>query len=121
MLASAVGAAIEGIRCLHAVTDDAAATMGTGGSQRVDGALKAVEYMSLAAHFHLETFVVNVAAHLTRRCLGSQYTFAFIHVRLFSMISCVERLGPSGCSRVVRVFEQRWVLHALAHSAGLWL
>jgi len=91
MLAGAVGTAKEGIRRLHAVTDDAAAAMGTGGRQRVDGALEAVEHMRLAAHLQLETFVVDVAAHLTGGGLIPQHTFAFIHAGLFSRTCCVEQ------------------------------
>jgi hypothetical protein len=75
-----MGTAKEVIRCLHAMTNDAAAAMGTGGCQGVDGALEAVEYMRLAAHLHLKTFVIDVAAHLTRGGFVPQHAFTFIHM-----------------------------------------
>jgi hypothetical protein len=83
LLAGAVGTAIESIRRLHAMTDNTAATVRTGGSQHVDGALKTVEDMRFAAQPHLKAFVVDIATYFTRRCLITQHTFTFIHIFLF--------------------------------------
>ena len=95
MLAGAVCAAIDGIRSFHAVTNNSAAAMGTRGRQRMDRALEAIEHVSLAAHLHLKAFIISVAAYLTCCSRISKHTFLRIHIYLFSMTSCVERLVPS--------------------------
>jgi hypothetical protein len=60
----AVRTAEELTRRLHAVTDDAAATMAALGSQRMDGAFEAVEGVPLAmGERDLESLVVLVAAN----------------------------------------------------------
>lgn len=87
MLAGAVCATKDGIRCFHAVTYDSATAMGTGGRQRMDRALETIEHVSFATHLHLKAFVISVAADLTCCSRISKHTFLIIHLNLFSMHS----------------------------------
>ena len=64
LLNRAVRAAVEGATLLHAVSDDGAAAVGTGGGQLVDRALEAVEDVALPLHHHRERLVVVVSAGL---------------------------------------------------------
>jgi hypothetical protein len=50
---------------LHAMPDDAALAMWTGGCERVDRAFEAVEDVALATSDHLEGLVVFVFANFT--------------------------------------------------------
>jgi hypothetical protein len=74
----AVRAAEERRSCLHAMTDDAAATVIADWRQFVDGAFEAVEHMSLPGCDHFEREMVIVAAHFTL----SHGCFAFRVVQL---------------------------------------
>jgi hypothetical protein len=61
----AVIAAIEGAIGLQTVADDANTTVLASGGQSVDGTLKAVKDVALAAHDHLKRLVIVVTATLT--------------------------------------------------------
>ena len=62
LVLGAVCTAEDAAIVLHAVTHDADAAMGTGGCERGDGALKAVEDKRFAAHGDLKGLVIVVAA-----------------------------------------------------------
>src|SRR6185312_11884841 len=61
----AVGAAVEGPVCFHAVPDDTAATVRADGREFVDGAFEAVEHVRGAGGDYLKGKVIVVPAHLT--------------------------------------------------------
>jgi hypothetical protein len=85
MLAGAMCATIERISRFHAVTNNAAAAMGTGGRQGMDGALETIEYMRLTAHPYLKTLIVHVAAHFTGGRGVAKHVFLCVHICLFSL------------------------------------
>jgi hypothetical protein len=62
LMLGAVRTAEDAAILLHAVTHDADAAMGTGGCERGDGALKAVEDKRLPSHGDLEGLVIVVTA-----------------------------------------------------------
>jgi hypothetical protein len=95
MLAGTVGTTEEGVGRLHAVTDNAAAAMRAGWRQRMDGALKAIEYVCLAAHTDFETFIIGIAAYLTGGWFVAKHVFLGLHLYLFSMIPFGGPPGPS--------------------------
>lgn len=64
-LTGAMGAAIDMILYLHAVTDDAAATMPADGGKRRDRALKAVKGMLFAIHCHFKALSILIATNVT--------------------------------------------------------
>src|SRR5581483_3012414 len=59
------GAAEDGVPGLHAVSNDAAATVGAGRRQGMDGAFEGIEGMLIAVHGDGECLVVLVAANVT--------------------------------------------------------
>jgi hypothetical protein len=66
VLAGTVGAAVElAVSRLHAMADDHAAAVGTFGRQRMDRALKAIEYMPLVPYHHGKRFVIFVSTDFT--------------------------------------------------------
>ncbi len=95
MLAGTVRATIDGVRTLHAMPDDAAATMSAGGRQLMDGALEAVEYVCLATHVHLKTFVVRITAYFTSGHAVAEGIFICLHIYLISKIAFGELPGLS--------------------------
>jgi hypothetical protein len=95
MLAGAVRAAIDGVGGFHTVTDDAAATMGTGGRQGMDGTFETVEHMRFAAHLYLKAFIICIAAYLTGCSAIAKHTFVVFHIDLFSMAAGFEQPGLS--------------------------
>jgi hypothetical protein len=62
LMLGAMDAAIDGVVVLHAMADDAAATMRAERRERGDGAFEAVEDMGAAAHGDFEAPVVIIAA-----------------------------------------------------------
>jgi hypothetical protein len=95
MLAGTVSTTVQGISCLHAVTNNAATAVSARGCKRMDRAFEAIEHMRLAAHLHFKAFIVGIATHFTCGCLAAKRVFTFIHVYLFSMSSYGERLALS--------------------------
>ncbi|HET9908312.1 MAG TPA: hypothetical protein VFQ23_16815 [Anaerolineales bacterium] len=79
MLGGAVRTTIENSIGLHAMPDDPTGTVGTGRSQCVDGAFKAVEYMRFTAHAHFKTFIVRVAAYFTSQIAVFHCVLISIH------------------------------------------
>jgi hypothetical protein len=65
VLLCTMSTAVENTLGFHTVTDHAAAAMGTGGCQGMDGTLKAVEDMGSPCHVYFKALVVYVAAYLT--------------------------------------------------------
>ena len=62
LLAGAVCTAIHRPIRLHAMAQDSAATMTTGGSKRLDRTLKAIKRMRLVPHDHFKCFVIVIPA-----------------------------------------------------------
>jgi len=65
MLTGAVGTAIKDALRLHPVTDDPAATMGTGWGQGMDRAFETIKDMGFAVDPHFEAFIIHVATYFT--------------------------------------------------------
>jgi hypothetical protein len=63
--AGTVGTAIKRAICLHTVPDNAAATMVTPWSQRMNSALKAVKGMDSARHTDGKGFIIIVPTNFT--------------------------------------------------------
>src|SRR5262245_30395129 len=64
---SAVSAAKDGAVMFDTMPNDAAAAMGTGRRERLDGTFERVEDHGAAGHRNLEAFVIVVAALLASR------------------------------------------------------
>src|SRR5215213_8307740 len=79
VLLGTMGTTIENTIRFHAVTDDAAATMGTSGCQSVNRALETIEDMGCAADTDFKAFVIYVAAHFTPHPIFPRRTSTFIH------------------------------------------
>ncbi len=60
----AMDAAKDATLRLHAVADNAAATMIARRRQGMNGAFKAIEGVRLAVHHHLKTLVILIAANV---------------------------------------------------------
>jgi len=66
MLAGTMGATVEDTICLHTMTYNLTAAMGTFGRDGMDGALKTIKYVHLTiTQPHLKTFIILIAADLT--------------------------------------------------------
>jgi hypothetical protein len=82
--------AVKNTVCLHAMTDDPAATMGTSRRQGMDRTLEAVEDMHFTVPVDFETLIVYVAAYFTSLAIP-----LLIHHRPLSSNLFYARIAPS--------------------------
>jgi hypothetical protein len=80
VLLGAMRTAIKNAIGLHAMPYDAAATVGTGGRQRVDGTFETIKNMGCLTHTDFEALVVHIPAYFTSHsssshCLPLSSTF----------------------------------------------
>ncbi|MBI3849077.1 MAG: hypothetical protein HY298_02125 [Verrucomicrobia bacterium] len=64
--ARAIGTAEQLPSCFHAVADNLAPAMFAERRQRMNGALKAIKHMGLAAHLHPKRLVIIISTNLAR-------------------------------------------------------
>jgi hypothetical protein len=97
-LACAIGATVEGVVGLDAVSDDLAASSRADRCEFVNCALEAIERVACASRHDFKGQVIIVTTHLTLRHLPPPFTAVMLPrlVRLFSGYSLFEQLDYGG-------------------------
>lgn len=101
-----MGTAIDDVILFDPMPDYPTAAVGTGGSEGLNGAFKAIKDMCHPLPGHLEGFVIPIATHLTyvHRGFLTGWIHADLDIRVMAF-ACrdMRRVGESGVGRVGRM------------------